>query len=44
MVMKDRMYSRLFGNRQFTVNIMTFDEQKQKLLLDASKNSKFGKR
>lgn len=36
------MYSRLFENREFTVNIMTVDKNKQKVLLDAWKNSKFG--
>jgi hypothetical protein len=43
MVMDFWMYSRLFGNREFTVNIMTVDKQKQKLLLDAWKNSRFEK-
>jgi hypothetical protein len=43
MVMDVLMYSRLFGNREFTVNITTTDKGKQKILLDAWKNSKFGK-
>lgn len=42
MVLDFLMYSRLFGNREFTVNIMTLDKQQQKLLLDAWKNSRFG--
>ncbi len=41
MVMEFWMYSRLFDKREFTVNIMTVDKQKQKALLDAWKNSKF---
>jgi hypothetical protein len=35
------MYSRLFANREFTVNIMTVDKEKQKLLVSAWRNSKF---
>jgi hypothetical protein len=35
------MYSRLFGTREFTVNIMTADEEKRKILLNAWRNSKF---
>lgn len=42
MVMKSLMYSRLFGNKEFSVNIMTVDPQKQKVLLDAWRTSKFG--
>ncbi|MEO5889444.1 MAG: hypothetical protein ABIQ31_04285 [Ferruginibacter sp.] len=41
MVVDVWMYSRLFGKKEFTVNIMTVDKQKQKLLFDAWKNSKF---
>ena len=36
------MYSRLFGKREFTVNIMTVNEEKQKVLLNSWRNSKFG--
>lgn len=36
------MYSRLFGKREFTVNIMTVDKEKQRILLNAWRNSKFG--
>ena len=36
------MFSRLFGNKEFSVNIMTVDKKKQKILLDAWRNSKFG--
>jgi len=36
------LYSRLFGNREFTVNIMTVDKEKQRILLKAWRNSKFG--
>lgn len=43
MVMEYLMYSRLFDKREFTVNIMTVDEAKQQVLLDAWKNSKFKK-
>jgi hypothetical protein len=35
-------YSRLFGNKEFTVNIMTADKKKQKILVDAWRSSKFG--
>ena len=41
MVMEWLLYSRLFGNKEFTVNIMTVDKEKQKLLLDAWRQSKF---
>jgi hypothetical protein len=37
------MYSRLFGTKEFTVNIMTVDKEKQKVLLNAWRNSKFAK-
>lgn len=37
------MYSRLFGKKEFTVNIMTVDRQKEKELLDAWLNSTFEK-
>jgi len=42
MIMDFLMYSRLFGEKEFTVNIMTVDKEKQKLLLEAWRNSKFG--
>lgn len=42
MVMEFLMYCRLFGTKEFTVNIMTVDKEKQKILLEAWKNSKFG--
>lgn len=35
------MYSRLFGKREFTVNIATVDRQKEKELLDCWLNSTF---
>jgi hypothetical protein len=35
------MYSRLFGKREFTVNIATVDRQKEKELLDSWLNSTF---
>lgn len=41
MVLNVFMYSRLFGKREFTVNIMTLDRQKEKELLDSWLNSKF---
>jgi len=44
MIMEFWMYSRLFGKREFTVNILTVDKQKQKALFDAWKNSKFGQK
>jgi len=37
------MYSRMFGNKEFTVNIMTMDRAKEKELLESWKNSKFEK-
>ncbi len=43
MVMDFRMYSRLFGKKEFTVNIATVDTAKGKLLLDAWMNSRFGR-
>jgi hypothetical protein len=43
MIMKLSMYSRLFDKQEFTVNILTVDRKKEKVLLDAWKNSKFGK-
>ena len=42
MVMDFLMYSRLFASREFTVNIMTVDKDKQRVLLNAWRNSKFG--
>ncbi len=41
MVMNWQMFSRLFGNEEFTVNIMTVDKQKEKELLNSWLNSKF---
>ena len=41
-VMEFLMYSRLFGDREFTVNIMTVNKEKQRILLKAWRNSKFG--
>jgi hypothetical protein len=41
MVMDCRMYSRLFGNKEFSVNIMTVDKEKQRLLMEAWKQSVF---
>ena len=41
-VMQVLFYSRLFGNKEFSVNIMTVNEEKQKALLYAWRNSKFG--
>jgi hypothetical protein len=43
MIMNVSMYNRLFGKREFTVNIMAVDRKQEKALLDAWKNSKFGK-
>lgn len=36
------MYSRLFGSREFSVNIITADKEKQNVLLEAWRSSKFG--
>jgi hypothetical protein len=44
MVLHSRMYSRLFGKRELTVNIMTVDKEKFNLLLDAWQRSTFGKK
>jgi hypothetical protein len=41
MTMRLEMYSRLFDNREFTVNIMYVDETKGHRMRDAWKNSKF---
>lgn len=41
MVMELLMYSRLFGKRDFTVNILTIDKNKQKVLLQAWRESTF---
>jgi hypothetical protein len=41
MVMDFLMFSRLFANKEFTVNIMTVDKDKQRVLLNAWRNSKF---
>lgn len=43
MVLIWRSYSRLFGKKDFTVNIMTLDRQREKELLDSWLNSTFGK-
>ncbi len=43
MVLNVVMYSRLFGKREFTVNIMYVDKNKGQLMLEAWQNSKFGK-
>lgn len=43
MVMNCQIFSRLFGKKEFTVNIMTVDKQKEKELLDSWLNSKFDK-
>jgi hypothetical protein len=43
MVMDWLMFSRLFEKKEFTVNIMTVDKQKEKELLDCWLNSKFDK-
>lgn len=37
-----RLYSRLFGNREFSVNMTTLDKDKRAALLKAWKESKFG--
>jgi hypothetical protein len=37
-----RLYSRLFGNREFSVNITTLDKEKRAALLKAWRGSKFG--
>ena len=42
MTLEMLMYSRLFGNKEFTVNIMTADQEKQKVLLAAWRQSTFG--
>lgn len=43
MVMTSSMYTRIFGKKEFTVNIMAFDRKKEQLLLDAWRKSTFGK-
>lgn len=43
MVMCLQMFSRLFDKKEFTVNIMTVDKQKEKELLDSWLSSKFDK-
>jgi hypothetical protein len=42
-VMNWHMFSRIFGKREFTVNIMTVDPKKEKELLLAWMNSKFNR-
>ena len=41
MVLNLLMYSRLFGKKEFTVNIMYVDNKKGQLMTEAWKNSKF---
>lgn len=43
MVMNWQIFSRIFGKKEFTVNIVTVDKQKQKELLDSWLNSTFDK-
>lgn len=43
MVFNVIMYSRLFGKREFSVNIMYVDNRKGQLMLEAWKNSKFSR-
>ena len=43
MVLNVFLFSRLFGNKEFSVNIMYVDTEKGKLMLDSWKNSKFGR-
>ncbi|WP_153800857.1 hypothetical protein [Foetidibacter luteolus] len=43
MIMNGLMYSRLFDKKEFSVNIMTVDRQKEKELLDSWLKSKFDK-
>ena len=40
-IMKLQMFSRLFGSREFSVNILTVDKEKEKELLNSWLNSKF---
>jgi len=42
-VMKAAMYNRLFGKKDLTVSIVTMSKEKEKELLNAWTNSKFGK-
>jgi hypothetical protein len=42
-VMEFLMYSRLFGDKEFTVNSLTVDKEKRRVLLEAWRSSKFGK-
>jgi len=41
MLLRMIMYSRLFGKREFTVNILTLDRSKERELLESWLNSKF---
>lgn len=43
MTMDFIMYSRLFDNKEFTVNIMAANKQKLNVLVEAWRHSKFGK-
>ena len=43
-IMDFTMYSRLFNKKEFTVNIMTVDKEKRKMLFDAWRNSNFGRK
>jgi hypothetical protein len=42
-IMEVLMYSRLFGKKEFSVNMMTMDPEKKKFLFRAWKHSTFGK-
>jgi hypothetical protein len=43
MILNVWMYSRLFGKKDFSLNIMAVDKEKERLLLEAWRSSKFGK-
>ena len=43
MVLNWQLFSRLFGKKEFTVNLMTVDKRREKELLDSLLNSKFDK-
>ena len=42
MIIEVLMFGRLFNEQELTINIMTVDKDKQRILLDAWENSKFG--
>ena len=44
MVLYVHMFSRLFGKREFSVNIMYVDKHKGELMLSSWRNSKFGQK